>query len=161
MRGLITLLHYKYLPQSCFRSPATCSLYQECRGLVLLLLLPLPPGSPGQLLLLLLLLLRAALTLAAPTVSLGARSLLLWSWSGAFLHSTKTENIQNYISPSRVGGDLSSFWLNICMSRASRIFSSGSQVLYFGLHPFHLTRYSVLPTFCLWRFSCYLNKIII
>ena len=27
------------------------------------------------------------------------------------------------------------------MSLGSRMFSSGSQVLYFGLHPFHLTRY--------------------
>ena len=47
----------------------------------------------------------------------------------------------------------SSFWWNIWMSRASRMFSSGSQVLYFGLQPFHLTRYSgpVLPALCLYK----------
>lgn len=38
-----------------------------------------------------------------------------------------------------------SFWVNCWMSRGSRMFSSGSHVEYLGLHPFHLTRYSVLP----------------
>ena len=54
----------------------------------------------------------------------------------------------------------SSFWLNIWMSLASRMFSSGSQVLYFGLHPFHLTRYSgpVLPALCLYKVWVILAK---
>ena len=42
---------------------------------------------------------------------------------------------------------LSGFSLNISMSLWSRIFSSGSQVLYFGLQPFHFTRYSIFPFF--------------
>ena len=42
---------------------------------------------------------------------------------------------------------LSGFSLKICISLWSKMFSSGSQVLYFGLHPFHFTRYSMLPFF--------------
>lgn len=34
---------------------------------------------------------------------------------------------------------------NMSISRSSRMFSSGSQVLCRVLHPFHLTRYSTLP----------------
>ena len=46
---------------------------------------------------------------------------------------------------------LSGFSLKIWRSLGSKIFSSGSQVLYFGLQPFHLTRYSTLPFFILLR----------
>ena len=54
----------------------------------------------------------------------------------------------------------SSFWWNIWISLASRIFSSGSQVLYLGLQPFHLTRYSgpVLPALCLYKVWVILAK---
>ena len=39
----------------------------------------------------------------------------------------------------------SSLKTNCWIRRGSRMFSSGSHVEYLGLHPFHLTRYSVLP----------------
>ena len=41
--------------------------------------------------------------------------------------------------------DLHFLWANCWNNRGSKMFSSGSQVECFGLHPFHLTKYSVLP----------------
>lgn len=57
-----------------------------------------------------------------------------------------------YINLARTGlfsklSHLSGFSLNISISLWSNMFSSGSQVLYFGLQPFHFTRYSIFPFF--------------